>query len=87
MSEQSYRNMSPIERFATYLLEQPLYDYQVEAANAILHSIDNGLGWIVTVAPERQESAFRYPRSILTPHIKPGDRRRGYEIKIVLMEA
>lgn len=46
--------MTPIERFATYILNRPLYSYQVEAANAILHSIDNGLGWIITVMMSRQ---------------------------------
>lgn len=54
MNGKEYQSMTPIERFATYVLKRPLYDYQIEAANAILHSINNGLGWIVTVMMSRQ---------------------------------
>lgn len=49
-----YTRMTPIERFATYVLGKPLYNYQIEAANAILHSINHNLGWIVTVMMSRQ---------------------------------
>jgi hypothetical protein len=49
-----YQHMSPIERFAAYIVGTPLYPYQAEAANAILHSIDNDLGWIITVMMSRQ---------------------------------
>lgn len=49
-----FAQMTPIERFATYIVEQPLYDYQARAANAILHSINNDLGWIITVMMARQ---------------------------------
>lgn len=46
--------MTPIERFATWVVGKPLYDYQIEAANAILHSINHNLGWIITVMMSRQ---------------------------------
>jgi hypothetical protein len=50
----SYHDMTPIERFAAWVIGKPLYNYQAEAANAILHSIDNGLGHIITVMMARQ---------------------------------
>jgi|SRR5579875_384117 hypothetical protein len=46
--------MTPIERFATCILGKPLYPYQVEAANVILHSINHNLGWLITVMMSRQ---------------------------------
>ncbi len=49
-----YRGMTPIERFAARVVGKPLYPYQVEAANAILYSVDNNLGWIITVMMSRQ---------------------------------
>ena len=54
MSNRKYQSMSPIERFAAYLLNKPLYPYQAEAANAIIHSINNHLGQIITVMMSRQ---------------------------------
>ena len=46
--------MTPIERFATYILKKPLYPYQAEVANAIIHSIDHNEGAIITVMMARQ---------------------------------
>lgn len=45
---------TPIERFARHVLKKPLYPYQVPPALAILHSIENNLGWIITVMMSRQ---------------------------------
>jgi hypothetical protein len=50
----SYQHMTPIERFATCIVGQPLYAYQAEAANAILYSIEHKLGWIITIMMSRQ---------------------------------
>ncbi len=50
----SYKSMTPIERFATYVVGKPLYPYQIEAANAILDSIEHNLGDIITVMMSRQ---------------------------------
>lgn len=46
--------MTPIERFAAYIIGKPLYPYQVEAANAILDSINNQRGDIISVMMSRQ---------------------------------
>ena len=46
--------MTPIERFAAYLLGKPLYPCQAQVANAILHSIDHNEGAIITVMMSRQ---------------------------------
>lgn len=54
MYKKAYQAMSPIERFAAYIVGKPLYDYQVEAAHAILYSIEHNLGWIITVMMSRQ---------------------------------
>lgn len=49
----SYHTMTPIERFSA-LIGKPLYPYQAEIANAIIHSIDHNLGQIITVMMARQ---------------------------------
>lgn len=49
-----YSDMTPIERFATYIVGKPLYPYQAQAANAILRSIQENLGEIITVMMSRQ---------------------------------
>lgn len=49
-----YSNMTPIERFAAYIIGKPLYPYQAQAANAILHSVQENLGWIITIMMARQ---------------------------------
>ena len=46
--------MTPIERFAAYIVGKPLYPYQAEVANAIMHSINQRLGWLITVMMSRQ---------------------------------
>src|SRR4029077_11356935 len=51
---EKFAALTPIERFATYVLGCPLYPYQAEVARAILHSVDHGLGWIITVMMARQ---------------------------------
>lgn len=43
-SRKPYDNMAPLERFAAYIVGKLLYDYQVEAANAIPHCIENNEG-------------------------------------------
>src|SRR5579885_1988350 len=45
--------MTPIERFAAYIVGRPLYPSQAEVANAILHAINNGPGWIIAVMMAR----------------------------------
>lgn len=50
----TYQHMTPIERFATYILQKPLYPYQAEVANAIMHSVDYNEGAIITVMMSRQ---------------------------------
>jgi hypothetical protein len=46
--------MTPVEKFATILLGKPLYPYQAAAANAILASIRQERGDILTVMMSRQ---------------------------------
>ncbi len=46
--------MTPIERFAAYIVEKPFYPYQAEVANAIMYSIDHNLGHVITVMMARQ---------------------------------
>jgi hypothetical protein len=36
----NYHAMTPIERFAASIVGRPLYGYQAEVANAILHAIE-----------------------------------------------
>src|SRR5215470_9634952 len=43
-----------IEKFALRIAGRRLYPYQAEIANAILHSINNNLGHIITVMMSRQ---------------------------------
>ncbi len=45
---------SPIERFARFLIGKPLYSYQVAPALAIIDSIENNRGDIITVMMARQ---------------------------------
>lgn len=52
--------MTPIERFASYIVGTPLYSYQAEIANAILHSINHNLGWIITVMMARQSGKNQF---------------------------
>jgi hypothetical protein len=49
-----YQRMTPIERFAAFIVGKPLYPYQAEVANAILHSVEQNLGWLITVMMARQ---------------------------------
>lgn len=46
--------MTPVEIFASHILKKPLYPYQAEAAAAILDSIEQGRGDIITVMMARQ---------------------------------
>ncbi len=46
--------MTPIERFAASIIGKPLYPYQAQVANAILRSINNHEGAIITVMMSRQ---------------------------------
>ncbi len=50
----NYQDMTPIERFAAYVVGQPLYPYQAQVANAIMYSIDHNLGSLITVMMSRQ---------------------------------
>jgi len=74
-----YQHMTPIERFATYIVGKPLYDYQAQAANAILHSIDNDLGWIITVMMSRQSGKNQL--SALLEAFLLFSRRQGMIVK------
>jgi len=51
---ETFDQMTPIERFAAYVVGKPFYPYQAEAARAIMHSIHNHLGWIITIMMSRQ---------------------------------
>ncbi len=51
---QPQQQETPIEKFARVILRKPLYPYQAIIANAIIHSINNNLGHIITVMLSRQ---------------------------------
>ncbi len=70
---------TPIERFARIILQKPLYPYQAEPANAILHSIDKNLGWIITVMMSRQ--AGKNQLSAVLEAFLLFSRRQGFIIK------
>lgn len=46
---------SPIAKFARWILHRPLYWYQIEICNAILDSINQGHGYLITVMMARQQ--------------------------------
>jgi hypothetical protein len=50
----TYQSMTPIERFATYIVGKSLYGYQAQVATAIIHSIEHHEGAIITVMMSRQ---------------------------------
>lgn len=50
----AYHHLTPIERFAAYIIGKPLYPYQAQVANAILRSIEYHLSQIITVMMLRQ---------------------------------
>ena len=59
----NYQHMTPIERFARYFIGKPLYDYQAEVANAIIHSS----GAIITVMMSRQSGKSQQTHSLVDP--------------------
>ncbi len=72
---------TPIELFARHILGKPLYPYQAEPANAILYSIDNNLGWIITIMMSRQSGKNQLSAVIEAFLLWTRSRRGGSIIK------
>jgi hypothetical protein len=73
--------MTPIERFTALVTQKPLYPSQAEIANAILNSINNNEGAILTVMMSRQSG--KNQRSAMIEAFWPFPPKDGIPIQVV----